>query len=226
MRALRTYRAHMLRVLADEIGDKTVETATQATGYQEDQRDYGQGTDGHDFKVPGVSGLTLRGNASYDQVFRSERQWRTPWTLYTWDYTTRDSTGQPVLLPAKRGFNAPQLNQTDGRGTSILLNLVAEYRRNLGPHTVGILGGIERQTADSSYVNAFRRDFVSVQGDQIFAGSDVGKNNDGTEYVAARQNYFTRLNYAFQDKYLFELVARYDGSYIFPADKRLGFFPA
>src|SRR5437762_2689430 len=134
-------------------------------------------------------------------------------------------TGQPVLLPAKRGFNAPQLNQRDGRGTSILLNLVAEYRRTVGPHTVGILGGIERQTADSSYVSAFRRDFVSDQIDQIFAGSDLGKTNDGTAYVAARQNYFTRLNYAFQDKYLFELVARYDGSYIFPANKRFGFFP-
>ena len=208
-----------------EFGDNPVVTGTPATGYDEDQRDYVQGTLGGDFKVPAVSGLTLRANASYDVVFRSERQWRTPWTLYTWDYQTRDSTGQPVLLPAKRGFNAPQLNQTDRRGTSILLNLVAEYRRTVGPHTVGILGGIERQTADSSYINAFRRDFVSDQVDQIFAGSDVGKNNDGTEYVAARQNYFTRLNYAFQDKYLLELVARYDGSYIFPTDKRFGFFP-
>src|SRR5207249_2306696 len=178
-----------------EFGDNPVVTGTPATGYDEDQRDYVQGTLGGDFKVPAVSGLTLRANASYDVVFRSERQWRTPWTLYTWDYQTRDSTGQPVLLPAKRGFNAPQLNQTDRRGTSILLNLVAEYRRTVGPHTVGILGGIERQTADSSYINAFRRDFVSDQVDQIFAGSDVGKNNDGTEYVAARQNYFTRLNY-------------------------------
>src|SRR5216110_2531420 len=208
-----------------EFGDNPVVTGTPATGYDEDQRDYVQGTLGGDFKVPGVSGLTLRANASYDVVFRSERQWRTPWTLYTWDYQTRDSTGQPVLLPAKRGFNAPQLNQTDRRGTSILMNLVAEYRRTVGPHTVGILGGIERQTADSSYINAFRRDFVSDQVDQIFAGSDVGKNNDGTEYVAARQNYFTRLNYAFEDKYLLELVARYDGSYIFPTDKRFGFFP-
>jgi TonB-linked SusC/RagA family outer membrane protein len=208
-----------------EFGDNPVVTGTPATGYDKDQRDYVQGTIGLDFKVPGVSGLTVRSNASYDVIFRSERQWRTPWTLYTWDYVTRDSSGQPVLQPAKRGFNAPQLNQTDGRGTSILLNLVAEYRRTVGPHTVGILGGIERQTADSSYVNAFRRDFVSDQIDQIFAGSDLGKTNDGTEYVAARQNYFTRVNYAFEDKYLFEVVARYDGSYIFPANKRFGFFP-
>jgi len=84
------------------------------------------------------------------------------------------------------GFNAPQLNQTDGRDQHPA-HLVAEYRRNFGPHTVGILGGIERQTADSSYVNAFRRDFVSDQVDQIFAGSDLGKTNDGTAYVAARQ---------------------------------------
>src|SRR6184192_823776 len=199
-----------------EFGNNPVVIATPATGYDKDQRDYVQGTLGGDFKVPAVSGLALRANASYDVVFRSERQWRTPWTLYTWDYQTRDSTGQPVLLPAKRGFNAPQLNQTDRRGTSILLNLVAEYRRNVGPHTVGILGGVERQTADSEYVSAFRKNYVTDQIDQINAGGDAEKNNSGSAFVAARQNYFTRLNYAFQDKYLLEFVARYDGSYIFP----------
>src|SRR5439155_397688 len=101
----------------------------------------------------------------------------------------------------------------------------AEYRRNVGPHTVGILGGVERQTADSEYVSAFRKNYVTDQIDQINAGGDAEKNNSGSAFVAARQNYFTRLNYAFQDKYLLEFVARYDGSYIFPADQRFGFFP-
>ena len=210
-----------------EYGDNPAVIATPATGYDQDQRNYLQGTIGLDLKVPGVAGLTLRGNASYDQVFRNETQWRTPWTLYEWNRKTqpRDSAGQPVLTPSPRGFNAPQLSEFSGRGTSILLNLVAEFRRSVGPHTIGLLGGIERQTADSSYLSAFRRDYVSDQVDQIFAGSDLGKTNDGTAFVAARQNYFTRLNYAFRDKYLVEFVARYDGSYIFPADKRFGFFP-
>src|SRR5690606_30112660 len=42
---------------------------------------------------------------------------------------------------------------------------------------------------------------------------------------SARINYFGRANYDYQSKYLFEFVGRYDGSYIFPEEKRFGFFP-
>ena len=38
-------------------------------------------------------------------------------------------------------------------------------------------------------------------------------------------NYFGRVNYDYKSKYLAEFVWRYDGSYIFPANKRWGFFP-
>src|SRR5205085_4231819 len=38
-------------------------------------------------------------------------------------------------------------------------------------------------------------------------------------------NYFGRVNYDFKEKYLAEFVWRYQGSYIFPENKRFGFFP-
>ncbi|WP_207534591.1 SusC/RagA family TonB-linked outer membrane protein [Desertivirga arenae] len=37
---------------------------------------------------------------------------------------------------------------------------------------------------------------------------------------------FSRLNYSFSDRYLFEVNARYDGSSKFPEDQRFGFFPS
>lgn len=37
---------------------------------------------------------------------------------------------------------------------------------------------------------------------------------------------FSRLNYAFKDRYLVEVNARYDGSSKFPSDQRFGFFPS
>ena len=173
-----------------------------------------------------MSGLTVHANAYYDVGSRTDKAWRTPWTLYTWDYQTRDANGQPVLQAATRGFGTPQLNQFDLRSTSSLLNLFTEYRREFGPHRVGIMGGIERQTVDSSSLSGFRDYFVSNQVDQLFAGGDLGKTNSGTEWTPARQNYFSRLNYAFKNKYLLELVGRVDGSYIFPQSKRFGLFPA
>jgi TonB-linked SusC/RagA family outer membrane protein len=209
-----------------EYGDNPVVIGTPATGYSKDERYYVQGNLGLDFKVPGIQGLTFRGNAAYDQLFRYEKAWRTPWTLYTWDYTTRDANGVPVLTPGSRGYAGPELNQNDSRNNQILLNMVGEYRRDFGPHTVGILGGAERQTSDDSNLSAFRKYFVSDQLDEMFAGGDLEKNNGGSAGVSARQNYFTRLNYDYADKYLLEFVGRYDGSYIFPEDKRFGFFPA
>ena len=208
-----------------EYGDNPVVISTKQTGYDRDQRYYLQGNLGLDWKVPAVRGLTFRVNAAYDQSFRNEKQWRTPWTLYDLDRTTYEATGQAVLQPAQRGFKAPELNLYDRRGTGILLNLLGEYRHEFGPHAIGILGGVERQKADSSDLTGFRKGYVSDQIDQLFAGGDPEKNNGGTGWIAARQNYFTRLNYAFRDKYLFEFVGRYDGSYIFPASKRFGFFP-
>jgi TonB-linked SusC/RagA family outer membrane protein len=209
-----------------EFGDNPVVIGTPATGYDDDERYFLQGNLGLDFQVPWVSGLTLRGNAAYDHRLRNQRSWRTPWTLYTWDRLTRDANGEPVLVPASRGFSAPELNEFDLRSTDILLNLVAEYRRDFGAHSFGILGGVERQTADSSFMSAFRKHFLSDEIDQIDAGGDAEKNARGSALVAARQNYFTRINYDFEDKYLLEFVGRYDGSYIFPSDNRFGFFPA
>src|SRR5439155_11247083 len=209
-----------------EYGDNPVVIATPATGYDKDKRYFLQGNLGADFKVPGVSGLTLRVNAAYDTRLRNQKSWRTPWTLYDWDRVTRDANGVPVLQAATRRFSQPELNDYDLRSTDVLLNVVAEYRRNFGPHTLGILGGSERQRSDSSFVSAFRKYFISGEIDQILAGGAADRTNGGTAWIAARQNYFSRINYDYQDKYLLEFVGRYDGSYIFPTSKRFGFFPA
>src|SRR5207248_2507898 len=163
-----------------EYGDNPVVIGTPATGYDRDGRNYVQGTLGMDFKVPAIPGLSFRGNASYDVRFRNEKAWRTPWTLYTWDYKTRDANGQPVLQAAKRGYSTPQLNQYDGLGVGILLNLVGEYRRQFGPHTVGVLGGAERQTADSSY-DSFFRDHVPLFDDLKLRVSWGKTGNDRIE---------------------------------------------
>src|SRR5690606_39721352 len=42
----------------------------------------------------------------------------------------------------------------------------------------------------------------------------------------ATQGYFSRVNYNYKEKYLFEANARYDGSYVFRESKRWGFFPS
>jgi TonB-linked SusC/RagA family outer membrane protein len=59
----------------------------------------------------------------------------------------------------------------------------------------------------------------------MFAGGDAEKDNSGGAFERARLNYFGRVAYNYQEKYLAEFLWRYDASYIFPEDTRYGFFP-
>src|SRR5690606_28216415 len=44
--------------------------------------------------------------------------------------------------------------------------------------------------------------------------------------IEARAGYIGRFNYNYKQKYLLELIGRYDGSFLYQKDHRWGFFPA
>ncbi|MGE5420153.1 MAG: SusC/RagA family TonB-linked outer membrane protein, partial [Chloroflexota bacterium] len=178
-----------------------------------------------DVKIPWVKGLSFAANASFDKNIRNNKLWEKPWYLYTWDGTTMDGS-DPVLQRAKRGLPSPQLTQYFRDGDRTTLNGLITYDTKIGAdHNLKVLLGSERISGNSMNFQAFRKYFVSDVIDQLFAGGELEKNNNGSASVNARLNYFGRMNYAFRDKYMLEFVFRYDGSYIFPADKRFGFFP-
>ena len=99
------------------------------------------------------------------------------------------------------------------------------YDRTFGDHTFNFLAGINRETVNGDFFNAYRRYFISTAVDQMFAGGDAEKNNGGGAYQRARLSYFGRVGYNFQEKYMAEFLWRYDGSYMFPEQSRFGFFP-
>lgn len=208
-----------------EYGDNPVVVGTPETGYNNDERYYFQSNLSIDVEIPAIPGLSLRGNVTYDRNFREQSIWQTPWTLYTWDYESYEN-GEPVLEGSSRGYAEPRLFQERGSAQDIMVNFVANYQVDLENHSFGILSGVERQTFKNSFMNAFRRHFSSNQIDQLFAGGEDELSNSGSASEGIRQNYFSRLNYDYQAKYLVEFVGRYDGSYIFPEGQRFGFFPA
>ncbi|MDR8392550.1 TonB-dependent receptor [Aliifodinibius sp. S!AR15-10] len=216
-----------------ENGQNPVVTGTDVTGYDADDRYYLQTNLGVDIEIPGIEGLGVRANVAYDKDFRQRRQWFTPWTLYTFDEAAyMDAGGNPAngsdfLTGSLRpGGQEPQLTQSNEDNYNILLNLVAEYQRDFDDHSMGILVGTEQQRFKEAEFEAFRRNYISTAIDQLFAGGEALRQNFGTASQGSRFNFFSRLNYDYQDKYLLEFVGRYDGSYIFPEEGRFGFFPA
>jgi TonB-dependent starch-binding outer membrane protein SusC len=199
---------------------------TNMGGYNNDIRYILESNLKLNINIPWVKGLSVTGNASIDKGFQNGKLWKIPFYLYVWDKITYDANGMPLLSGSKRGVSQPQLsqsNQTSGRTT---LNGLVNYETRIAEkHKIKILAGSEVSTGLTENFSASRKYFVSSSIDQLFAGGDLEKDNTGSASESARMNYFGRVNYDYMSKYLVEFVWRYDGSYIFPADKRWGFFP-
>ncbi|MBD3630100.1 TonB-dependent receptor [Cyclobacterium sp.] len=208
-----------------ENGENPVVITTNATGYDRDTRNYFQTNGALNVKIPGVEGLKFQGTAAVDNLSRFQKRWETPWTLYQRGSGFEADGVTPVLVPSLRGPAEPRLRQTNINQLNILLGGVFTYEKQFGEHQFTALAGVNQETVEGDDFFAYRRFFISPAIDQMFAGGDAEKDNGGGAFERARLNYFGRVAYNFQEKYLFEFLWRYDGSYIFPEATRFGFFP-
>ena len=202
-----------------EYGHNPVVTTTDATGYNEDKNYYLQTNLRLNVMIPGVKGLAIQANVSYDKHFRYQKVFETPWYLYTWD-------GNPehITEKGKRGLDAPQLTQRAADDYKLTYNAYVTYDLTANNHGFKIMVGTENQQGLDNWMYAFRKNYIANDIDQLFAGaSDQFMVNDGSASNFARRSYFGRFNYSYGTKYLAEVVMRYDGSYMF--DDAWGFFP-
>ncbi|WPV65169.1 TonB-dependent receptor [Chitinophaga sp. LS1] len=210
-----------------EYGNNPVVITTDQTGYDKDRRYYVQSNARLDIIIPWVEGLKLSGNIAYDKYLKRTKDWMTPWYLYTWDKKTYEDDGKtPLLIKSKRGTDQASLSQGTEDQTNLLLRGLLTYDHTFNKdHTVNMVFGIEKETVNFDDFGASRKYFLSSLIDQLSAGGDAEKDNYGGAWDRARLNYFGRAAYNYKEKYLAEFVWRYDGSYMFPASSRFGFFP-
>jgi TonB-linked SusC/RagA family outer membrane protein len=210
-----------------ENGQNPVVITTNATGYDKDKRDYIQTNGKVEILIPGVEGLKVTGMASLDRYILNGKRWQTPWYLYSWDKVTFEPDGvTPKLTRELRStFTDPRLRQNTDNSLNINLTGMVNYDKTIGDHTVNLMAGVQKETLNTQFYNAFRRYFISTAVDQLFAGGDAEKNNGGGEFNRARLGYFGRVGYNYKQKYIAEFLWRYDGSYVFPENSRFGFFP-
>jgi len=195
------------------------------TGYDDEKLYFIQSSLTLDFDIPGVEGWSTEGTVAYDHLFEDHKRFQRPWTLYNWD-GSRDDNGDPILTGAQVGVPDPRLEQWDQSVGDVLLRATTSYERGFGSHDGSLLLGSEYQWEGGEDMYAFRRFFPTPKLDDLFAGGSVQQDIDGESWNAARLNFFGRANYNYEEKYLLEVVARYDGSYIFPEGDRFGFFPS
>ena len=210
-----------------EYGDNPVVIATNLTGYDKNKFYVLESNLKLNITNPWNKGLSFTANAAFDKNFDNHKIWKIPWYLYGWDGTSLDANNQPVLSKNLRGYSAPELQQNFLDRLNITANALLNYETRFAyKYAFKAMIGSERFTKNEYQSMTFRKYYLSSFVDQIFSGGAKDMSNDGNESYAARLNYFGRINYNYNERYLAEFVWRYDGSYIFPrGSKQFGFFP-
>lgn len=110
---------------------------------------------------------------------------------------------------------------------SLTLNAKLKYKKTFGSHGIDAILGFEQNSYRKDNFWASRGSFMSTAIDQLFAGTSNKDyyDNSGDASESARRSYFGRVAYDFAGKYMAQFNFRYDGSYIFQAGQRWGFFP-
>lgn len=87
-------------------------------------------------------------------------------------------------------------------------------------YNINALLGHEAQLTQFENVSAGRRNFISNNVTNIGSGDITTATNGGTKGDSALESYFGRLNFIYDDKYLFTANIRADGSSKFAPDNR------
>lgn len=106
-----------------------------------------------------------------------------------------------------------------------VLDLYATFYKTFGKHALTGIVGFNQEYNRWDKFTADRYDIISTSLPSI--GLASGEQYVGESYRdwAIRGTFF-RANYTYNDRYIFEMNGRYDGTSRFPKNKRFGFFPS
>ncbi|WP_339925702.1 TonB-dependent receptor [uncultured Cyclobacterium sp.] len=170
--------------------------------------------------IPQVEGLSLDGYVSYRQEYTEGKRWRDTWLVYNYD-----AANDEFLEKQGGQVSQPDLQEVFNKQKDYLMHFKIKYSKAFGDHLLETFAAFEQAEGEFRTMTAYRRGFISSSIEELFAGSGENMVADGTRRQWGRQNVFGRINYNYEEKYLFETNLRYDGSYAFPQSGRWGFFP-
>lgn len=109
--------------------------------------------------------------------------------------------------------------------TSYLNENVLTYNERFGKHQLNVLLGHSIQEWRGKNTNAYKEGFAT---DNLYEFNAATKNDfvGGSAEEYSLQSFFGRLNYNYDDRYLFEFNIRHDGSSRMPKSHRYATFPS
>ncbi len=222
--------------LAPPIPDGTTSgiTGTLNAGFRDYKYYRSQNNLSATLKIPGIEGLKLSGNMAYDMFFSVNKSFKKPWTVYNMDepsYLAAGNTGtedgSEYLIASSVGASEPELTDSYNDTKSITYNVKLSYDKTINDHQINAFIAYERYDNLSKGISAYRKSFATDVLPYLFAGGVEEQSIGSSVSTDARENFFGRLCYNYQEKYLFQFSFRRDGSVRFSEDHgRWGNFPS
>ncbi len=174
-------------------------------------------------------------NAQYDFSFGLTAK-----GVYSYNFTNEDFDGFEYTYPAyiynattdtyadRPAGGAPYGNQNPWREIhkrnviSRFAQAQLSYTKKFGDHGIDAVAAYERSDMENKYIAIHSIPPNNYIPTIAFANQDYLGYDWGIE---ARAGYAGRINYNYKQKYLLELLGRYDGTFMYRSDKRWGFFP-
>jgi len=190
-------------------------------GYNHSNYDALQTKTSFSWALPSItSGLHLDGYFAYDNDWDSAKGFGAiPPPAYSYNVTTKH-------YDEYFSTSSPNLGIQNTTKISKLIHLQLGYDHSFGKHTINAFVAYEQQQQTYTELDASRNGFLSNTVQELYAGSVDGETNNSNTTQFARQNYIGRISYNYDNRYLLDINARYDGSSNFPAGKRFGLFPS
>ncbi len=139
---------------------------------------------------------------------------------YSYDFYTYDDVNDIYNLGGGQSARWRLEEQSDAvsRYSQFQLN----YQKEFKDHSLSAVLAYER--SDYDFSNRYSNSAPTNNYIPFKTLAELTDYGDQWRYQA-RSGYIARINYSYKDKYMLELLGRYDASYLYAPGKRWGFFP-
>ena len=191
-------------------------------GYRIYEKNWLQGTASLKYDIPGIEGLFVKGMFNYDYYVSNTKLFQKEYNQYRFDDASQSYTKYTRQSPNS-------IERQTYMKKQILSQATLNYDRTFDVHKVGATLVWESQRRESD--NFFAKRNLALPLEYLFAGVSLDQQatmnaNADALYIRANNALAGKFNYTYKDKYIADVLFRYDGSSMFGPDYQWGFFPA
>jgi TonB-linked SusC/RagA family outer membrane protein len=196
-----------------------VQTDADYVGYSVNRERRFNGTLGLTYDIPGVKGLSAKGQYDYSMSLPDNTNYRKVYNLY--EYIPADDTYKTITRnsPSTITKRADFSYNTD-------LQMGLYYNNKFGDHNFnGFVLFEEAYSTWNDWLQAYRE--LKVNSEYLSVGQSAGQQGSGGALTEREiQSVIGQVAYDYKGKYMADARFRYDGSSRFPKGSQWGFFPS